>query len=283
MNDWLRGALAVATGLAALAAAGPAAARDKPADGWSDVAEFSYVATAGNSETATLGFKNTLGRKWGRSSFECKAGGIRTQSTTITREVVAPSVVDETRMTELKAENYYLNGRYNRTYTVRSFWFAGAGWERNRFSGVENRYSTVAGVGTTWVDDDRTTFRTDYAVTYTKEDDVVENPDVEESYLGARLSSKYQRRFATNTTYGNDLVLDANADDTSDFRADMTNWLAASINDHLALKVSLQWLYDHQPALVVVPDPDGAGPLTSESVALDTLDTTFTASLVVNF
>ena len=49
---------------------------------WSDTAEFSLVSTSGNSETMTLGFKNTLSRAWDRSAFALKAGGVLVESTT---------------------------------------------------------------------------------------------------------------------------------------------------------------------------------------------------------
>jgi hypothetical protein len=59
---------------------------------------------------------------------------------------------------------------------------------------------------------------------------------------------------------------------------------------HLALKVGLQWIYDHQPAFKAVdvfdapPPPEGTGTrIDTELVALDKLDTLFTTSLVINF
>ena len=59
----------------------PAAlAADEPGK-WSDVAELGLVVTAGNSETETVGFKNTLSRAWDRSLFTLRAGGIRAEST----------------------------------------------------------------------------------------------------------------------------------------------------------------------------------------------------------
>src|SRR5262249_35418341 len=82
----------VVYGLAGLAMGGGALAQAPPApppSRWTDSAEFSYVATAGNAESTTLGFKNTLGRKWASSSIELKAGGVRASSTTTTRTAVA--------------------------------------------------------------------------------------------------------------------------------------------------------------------------------------------------
>jgi putative salt-induced outer membrane protein YdiY len=272
----------------------PPLAQDKPAGkeapaGWSDKGELSYVVTGGNAETSTVGFKNTLGRAWERSGFELKAGGIRAESTTTTRTAVGPSntnfsVVEEST-TDLTAENYFLNGRYDRKISEHVFWFAGAGWDRNRFAGVENRYAGVGGIGNIWVDSERVKFRTDYSATFTRQNDVVENPDAKEDFAGARLSSKLEVKFGQNGTYGNDTVIDENLDDTSDLRADMTNWVAVSMSTHLALKVSLQLLYDGQPSFAAIPREFPLGTATGETVLveLDDLDTIFTTSLVLNF
>jgi putative salt-induced outer membrane protein YdiY len=272
------------------AAADPPAAETAPAPPKpSDVAEFSYVATAGNSEASTLGFKNAYKYSWARASLELKAGGIRTSTTTIRRLAVGPDAttftVLETRDTARTAESYYLNGRYDHKISDRVYWFAGGGWDRNRFAGVDNRYSAAAGVGNLWIASERTTFRTDYAVTFTRQEDVVEEPGADGTFLGTRLSSKLERRFGTGATYGNDLVVDNNAEETEDLRADMTNWVAVSMTSRLALKVSLQWLYDNVPALSEVPREFPLGTATGETVLvpLDELDTVFTASLVINF
>jgi putative salt-induced outer membrane protein YdiY len=268
----------------------PAAPPAAPPTAWSDTAEFSYVATSGNSESSTLGFKNTLGRKWDDSSFELKAAAIRAENTTITRTAVgspASFFVIEDKDTALSAESYLLAGRFDRKVSERFFWFAGAGWSRNRFSGIENRYEAAGGVGNIWVDSERSMFRTDYALSYTKEEDVVEAPDFKDNFGGFRFSSKYEQKIGTGTTYLNETVIDENLSDTSDLRATMLNSLAVAMSKRLALKVSLQWLYDHQPAfrqidLLDAPPPGGLkiGTVLDQ---LDTLDTIFTTSLVVNF
>jgi putative salt-induced outer membrane protein YdiY len=279
----------IVTGLVlALSGVSIGVAADPPArpDRWTDAAEFSFVATAGNSETSTFGFKNTLARAWEKSSFELKAGGVRGESTTKVRAVhpVIP-VIEETATTELTAENYFLNGRYDRKITDRFFWYAGAGWDRNRFAGIQNRYSGVGGVGNIWKDEDRVKFRTDYALSYTKQENVVEVAGADDSFLGVRVSSKFLHKLGAVTTYGNDLVMDENLDETSDFRADMTNWVTVSMSARLALKVSLQWLYDNEPSFESIDDPGNLlpPPGVKANAQLDDLDTVFTASLVANF
>lgn len=269
----------------------PPAAADEEL-GWSDTAEFGFVATDGNTETSTLGFKNKLRRAWESSSFELKAGGIRVETTTTTSFAVGTTtsfIVTEESDTEVTAENYYLNGRFDHKLTDRFFWYTEAGWDRNEFAGIENRYTGVGGLGNIWKNEERIKFRTDYGLTYTKQDDVIENPEVDDTFLGFRFSWEYKHKFGENTTYSNDLSLDENLDETSDFRGDMINSVAVSMNEHLALKVSLQWLYDNEPSFELInlydidPGLPGAVLLGEVPEELDDLDTILTASLVINF
>ena len=57
------------------------------------------------------------------------------------------------------------------------------------------------------------------------------------------------------------------------------------MTDNLALKVSLQWLYEAEPAfqLVDLVPELGADPIGTVPWQYDKLDTVFTTSLVVNF
>ena len=279
-----------------IAASSLAQAREEPnpppPDRWQDTAELSYVVTAGNSKTDTLGFKNKLWRQWVSSSFALNAGGVRANATTTTIFALGTPHnfdVTEKNNSDLTAESYYLNGRYEHKISDAFYWFVSAGWDRNRFAGVENRYTGVAGVGNIWSDTDRHKFRTDYALTFTRQIDVVRNPSVDGTFLGARIASSYFQKCGANTIYTNDLVLDENLDDTADFRANMINGLSVAMSKRLSLKVSLQWLYDHRPSFESVdlydplaPPPGGAKTGTV-LVALDTLDTIFTTSLAINF
>ena len=79
------------------------------------------------------------------------------------------------------------------------------------------------------------------------------------------------------------------ADDTADLRVNMTNWVSLNMSTHLALKVSLQWLYDHQPALKEVdlfapPGPPTVTVPTQKVVTeVDNLDSIFTTALVIKY
>jgi putative salt-induced outer membrane protein len=250
--------------------------------GWSDTAELSYVATSGNAESSSLGFKNLLARRWEDSRLEFRAGGVRvateTESATafgIPTDFSTVRVSDE----ETTAESYFANGRYDREITEKLFWYAGAGWERNRFAGIENRYGVQGGLGNIWFERDDMAFRTDYAVTYTDEETVA---GIDDSFAGVRFSWDYWNQLMASTKYQNKLVVDESLDETDDLRADMINALTVTMNSRLALQVSLQAMWDNMPALEAIPLVGPSGQPTV-LVEVEELDTIFTTSLVVNF
>jgi putative salt-induced outer membrane protein YdiY len=263
-----------------------------PPKTWSDATEFSYVQTSGNTETSTLGFKTDLTGKWEKSMFGLKAGAVRVDSTTFTRfatGTLANPDEHTDRDSALTAESYYLTGRYDRRLTQKVTWFAGGGWDRNTFAGIQNRYTGGGGISNVWRDSERTKFRTSYAATITRQEDVVDNPDVEDTFGGLFVSLNYTRKFGAATTYGNDTAFNENLKDTSDWRVDMTNWIAVTMSRRLALKASLQWLYDNSPALEAItvydlyPTDPLATALGTTLVPLEKFDSVFTTSLVVNF
>ena len=78
-------------------------------------------------------------------------------------------------------------------------------------------------------------------------------------------------------------MADQNLKETDDLRVDWTNAVAVSISDGLALKVSYQLLYDHQPALVSLPLFDTAGTPSGTKVTVvgDKVDSVLSVALVI--
>lgn len=286
MTRTIRAAGSVAVAML-LAVCVPLAVAADDETGWSDTAELGLTLTRGNSEADSFNFRNTLTRKWDDATFVLGAGGLRVDTTTTTRVAVGSPTsfsVAETDTSTTTAENYYLRGRYDKNISETFFWFAGAGWERNEFAGFDNRYIAEGGVGNIWRDDDDVKFRTRYGATWTKQDDIVETPGTDDSFLGGRFAWEYLNKLNESTTFGNDLLFDVNLDETDDWRADMINALTVAMTERMALKLSLQFLYDNMPSLVAVSLFDATGaPLGSVTVEADELDTIFNASLVVNF
>ncbi|MDH3785156.1 MAG: DUF481 domain-containing protein, partial [Acidobacteriota bacterium] len=159
--------------------------------GWKDTAELSLVATSGNSESETFGFSNTLLHLWDNAEFQFLATGLKAESTSFDRYAVGVDPMNfttfEDSTTNETAENYLLSASYSREITESFSWLAGAGWDRNRFAGIDNRITVFGGVRNVWRDDDKVKFRTNYLLTYTDQEDVVPNPALEDSFLGAQV------------------------------------------------------------------------------------------------
>jgi putative salt-induced outer membrane protein YdiY len=272
---------AVAGALLLLGSSSLLSGQDDPPLGWSDVAEVTFVLTAGNASASTLGFKNAAAYYWPNASFQLSLGGIRAESGVTTRTATGTpgdfSVREETE-TETTAESYYVKSRYDRKVSDAAFLFGGAGWDRNTFAGVENRFGFVGGAGRAWLSEDARRFKTDLGLSYTIQKDVVENPDVNDSFMGIRGSYDFFHKLSETTDFASVLVVDENLSETSDLRADWVNSVAVAMSSKLALKTSLQILYDHEPALVGVA-------LGDDQVfsPLDKVDSVFTVALVVNF
>ena len=268
----------------------PALAEDPPKLGWSDTAELSYVQTAGNSETSTFGFRDTLLYRWDKALFTFKVGGIRAESTTLDRRAygtVDDYYVNDNPMTTVTAEAYFANVQYDRKISEHFAWNAGGGWDRNTFSGIQNRYQVFAGVGNVWVDKETVKFKTDYSATYTKREDVVFDPDPnrKDKFAGLRFAWDYLHKFGAATTFTNVLVLDDNLQETSDWRGDTVFSVGVAMSKKLALKVSLRFLYANQPSKeeVALYPSEGVEQSGTVLVPLEKLDTIFTTSLVVNW
>ncbi len=280
--------LIAAAPLRAQTAAPPAPAS---ARSWTDTAQLSFVATGGNSQNRTFGFSDELKFDWTVSTLDFKAGGVRADSTTHLRyafmDPTAPrgyTLVD-TATNAATAESYYLNGRYDRKISEKFFWFAGGGWERNRFAGILDRYSALAGVGNIWVKDDRTLFKTDYALGYTRETPVLLTPGYIRSYATFRLGANYAQKIGASSNFTSDFAWTDNLRESRDWTAVSKNAFTAQMSARLALKVGLDLFYDHQPAFAAVTLYDQTLTTTLGTVPLELkkLDTVFTTSLVLTF
>lgn len=251
--------------------------------GWMDVAELTFVMTGGNASSSTFGLKNGLSHVWENAIFTLKAGGIRTEATTFARTATgtpAAFTITETETSDVSAENYYVRSRYDRNISDAVYLFGGGGWERNTFAGFNNRYSGVAGTGRTWFDSDVRRFKTDLGLTYTSQDDITPDPTVDDSFLGLRASWDFFRQISSTTGFDSQLVLDENLNQTDDFRADFINSVSVAMSEGLALKTSLQLLYDNLPSLIAVPITGGGG---NALTPLNKLDSVFTVAIVANF
>jgi putative salt-induced outer membrane protein YdiY len=190
--------------------------------------------------------------------------------------------VEKLTSTELTAESYFLRGRYDREISQRVFWFVGSGWEQNEFAGIDRRISAVVGAGYEWYERDQNSFSTDMGLTYTEEQDIA---GVQRTFAGAGFSWSMAQRWTQTTTFESQLKADQSFEDAADLRADLVNSVAVAMNSRISIKLSLQLLFDNQPAFELVEVLDQTGQASGDLVAveLDDLDSIYNAALVVNF
>jgi len=262
---------------------------------WTNGTELSWVATSGNSDTSTIGFKNNFDYNWTKAKYELRASFVRAESPQSDPVAVEDPAGGDPFLVyaplQVTVENYYIRNKYARQISEKFFWNVGADWERNVPAGVKNRYIAYAGVGNLWWTRDDLKFRTDYSLTYTSQEDVIEVPGEDKDFAGARFGWGYLNKWGKVTTYTNDFIVDFNFETSENWRFNMVQGLAVAMSQKLALKVSLEWQYQNDPPIGVANvwdvDPFQNDNAQQTGVAwpyqLKKLDTIFTTSLVINF
>lgn len=259
---------------------------EQPDRGWSATAELTGVWTAGNAAASTFGLNAAIRRVWPMASLKFEGGGIRTETVRISRRANGTAddfdIVEESDR-ERTAESYYARGRFDRQLSSVFYAFGGLDWLRNTFAGIASRSVVSAGAGNLWIKSERTQFKTDYGLTYTVQDDVVEDPTRSSNFAGLRAAVDLWQFVSSSAEFTSVLVADWNLENTDDLRLDWTTSLPVSISAGMALKPSLQLLWRNDPSLTEVPltNPDGTAAGQFVTAPLEKLDTFFTLALVV--
>ena len=290
--------------------------------GWSNASDFSLVVTGGNSASQTLGLSDKLRYVWPDSRFSFDATGVFSNTSDDRYFLLQPGLVfpvgapaPNATTTLVKPEptadvsTFMIGGRYDKNITPRFFWNAGATWDHNRDAGIDRRYVAFAGLGNTWADNERRRVATTYNLSYTDRKEDKPDPEKNTRFGGARLGWDYAEHFTAATTFDSDFTSNFNLTDAADFSINTTNALSVSMNNHLSLRLSLQWLYENQPALetdldviafVELLNPDNVASSGDESFRTvesggakiivgtadarkDKLDTIFRTALVIKF
>lgn len=271
-----------------------AAAADTNPTGWTAKAGLSFVQTSGNTETSTLGLKFNAVHNWERTYFTLVGSGVRSDTTfkdTFAVGSPASFEVIEVEDKQKTAENYALDASLDHNITDRFYWGGGVGWLRNTFAGLDNRYAARAGVGYIWTDPKSTgvQFRTGGFLTLTSQSLVVDDPTVDDTFVGVRALADLTAPIGKATTFVSRLGLDENLQETDDLRMSWWNSLAVNMTSRFALQVSLLTYFDNLPALREIPVYSGAtggvpvgAPLGQVVTPYGKWDNEFAVSLVIN-
>jgi hypothetical protein len=209
----------------------------------------------------------------------------------------------------LDVANYLIRTAYERHISPKVFWNTGASWYRNDDAGILNRYVVFAGLGNEWVDSSRRRFATSYGISYTDRDEEEPDPEKERRFAGARAGWDYTEHINAATTFDSQFWWNLGFADPTDYSFNTLNALTVSVASRVSLKVSVQWLYENEPALesdldviafVEVVNPDGVPGsgderfrtlesggtklvLGAKDARKDKLDTVIRTALVIKF
>ena len=303
----------------------PAAAQDEdeaePDPGWTNETELSLALTGGNSTARTFGFGNTLQYAGESSRLQVRLNGLRSRTAVDPFLLVAPGVrfpltgaPDDPAValvepgSEPEAEHYELTGRYDMEISERFFWNAGGSWDRNREAGILSRYTAFGGLGNVWSDSEALRVSTTYGVSFTNRREESEDPGKDGRFGGARLGLDYRSRVNDAVIHDGVLAANVNLGSPSDHSLNATTAVSVSLSRRLALRLSLQLLYENDPAQedvaviarAAVVDPDGVPgsgdelfetvtdggttiALGTDRVRRDRLDAIFRTALVIGF
>jgi putative salt-induced outer membrane protein len=248
-NIMNRGAVVLAVWIL-LASASIAGAEEPSKNGkaWSEQAELSFVNTTGNTKTTSLAGKNLLAYKFTpRTVGSWKIGALYSK--------------DSGRTT---AENYATELRLDWLYTERIYTYVLAGWNKNRFAGIDQRYYGGGGMGYKFLLGPKHFLVGEAGLNYTMED-YIDGSDSD--FLTGRAFAKYEYAITKKNRFSQSLEYLYDFSDSAHYKLNSETALVASLTDIFSLKAGYTVRYDHKPV------PAG----------LKQTDTLLSAALVANF
>ncbi len=234
-----------------LAAALPLAAQEPPAPPappplWSGQGELSFVSTSGNSDTQTLGVGVEAAYQPLPWSVAFKAAFVRNEADG-----------------EEKANSLAAMLRGARAFSPRLEAFARGDFLKNRFAGVDSRWSGEGGAAYALFPAPPQKVKAEAALGYTIERRIAAE---DREFPSARVGLLYEWQISKTAVYSEELSFIEDLEDTANWRIVNAGALTAEVTTVLALKLSFAILYSNEP----VP---GFGKR----------DTTFSAAVVAKF
>jgi putative salt-induced outer membrane protein len=233
----MKNALAAAALSLALLASLAAAADAPPARPWSDQAEASYVQTAGNTKTTTLAAKNLL-----KYRFTGKTTGSWTASALYGKDKGTAN-----------AEGYATELRLDHLLTERVYAYGLAGWNKNRFAGLEQRYYGGAGVGVKFLAGPAHFLLGELGVNGTREE---YTDGAHSTFPTGRAFAKYEYALSEKSRFSQSVEYLHDFEDSQHYRIDSETALSAALTDVFSLKAAYAVKYDHEPVPATLKQTD---------------------------
>lgn len=213
--------------MVALSAAGEVIAENNI---WSGDLEVGYVSTGGNSETSTLKGRVDLKREVDNWRYQFHFDSLNAKE-------------EDGR----SAEKYFLTNKLDYKFSERSYTFAYASYEDDRFSGFDWQAVLAAGYGRRLLETDTMTWDAEVGPGYRISNigDTAGEEDTEREVI-LRAHTKYQWKLTDTATFEQEVTSESGADNT--VTRSITS-LKTTIIAQLAMKLSYTIRYtEHVPA-----------------------------------
>lgn len=188
---------------------------------------FSYLGTTGNTENRNFGLDFNFKKPFPLWAIEGGLSYIRVEE----REV-------------LNSERYRANLKGLRSFTPKLDYFLLLDWERDKFSGFENRAGISTGIGYKILSSEKDLFYGEAGFSYFKEDYVSSQ---EEDYLAGLFGIKYIHNWTEKSKFQQKIVYIPNFEEGSKWRGESETSAQASLTDRMALKFSFLLRYQNEP------------------------------------
>ncbi|MGK5088506.1 DUF481 domain-containing protein [Bdellovibrionota bacterium FG-2] len=214
-----------------LSSALPALAAPSPPTPWSGSGEISYVMTAGNANTETLGAGADASFKPGVWATQCKASFVRTKVAGIERARILTTQLRETRDISPRFEG-----------------FSQLVFFENRYSGIGGRSTVEAGVGFFIISPESNethSLRAETSVGYTFESRLRAE---DKSFAMIRVGPNYRWKMTNSADFSLDTSFIEDLTDSDNWRLVGSTAVTTALVSILSLKISYSIIRMNQPA-----------------------------------
>ena len=199
---------------------------------YSSSTSFSLLMTSGNTQEITLGFDTEQNLKIKKNELKFKGSIIYSQS-------------DGTRESEI----YYSHLEYRRSLSSKAYLLGFGRFERNEPSGYKYRFALTVGAGYFWTKSKNFELSSELTLGWSKENNIekIKNTDLKLSFASCLVSTQVKIKISSNSELSYQDIFFINLEDIKDYRLSSLASLSVSISRYIALKISHQLKYNHQP------------------------------------
>lgn len=194
----------------------------------SDVAEFSFIETSGNSKISTFALKNDLTYQFSEAFKGLwKVGALYGKTDGKT-----------------SAEQYFTELRGDYAVTEKIYAYALGGWLSDKFAGFDARYYVGPGIGYKLLAGPQHFLSAEAGLNYVKEEYV---DGSEEEFVEGRASTKYEYAFTEKSKFSQSLEYNHDFEDSDNYKVFSETALISALSDTLSLKINYTVQYVNQP------------------------------------